>query len=493
MKGAATSSSTSNELHYYTFWDMDDTLLTMQKFTFKNPHLLLPILLYQTHSPNQELGVMTLRPPQDDTVEYSVKDFVTDVAHFGIEFPQNHIVFCGGGELDVRDQRSRLDSDAAFAYLISKFRELSLTKGEQAQVRIAQLEAMKKELHEAKHLGKNNFICFFLESKLNKETQIYQFSKSQCHASLQRFVLVDDADRNASAISALGENFRGILASKPGKILAGDDESLWYSINYLTILAEHIGFAHYALDVLQNPKGHRDDNTMQQFAALLYCWQAFPDKCLVENFYDIEKRLNSKEYIQVFSMLDYIKENTSAHPLTQFRAVDGLLEFFKVKANYVLKERLSILEQEINELFSPSPSSEKEGSMKKIPSFPSFFKKQAEQSKSAPATTRASVDENKLRELQVAKQKVVRLLGLMQDARSVSDKLPALSAKSSASSSSSSGVLLLSSSAKSVSARASTNTKTESEQRRASANDGLEGGRDKEADAKKKKSSSHIK
>lgn len=360
---------------FFTFWDMDDTSIFWEKdethagierVRIKNPHLLLPVLLFQTFAPNQHVGIMTNRPPSDNIVEYTVKMFIDDLHHFGIHIPEDQIIFCGGENAsqmndELKILRNALDS------LPKQLQSLKLIEsGEDFSQQASSVHQMLCGLDRKKYDGKNYFIIKFLNEHFQEDTQCFNFKKGICARSRLILGIVDDYENIAKAAKQLGAGFFSILASRGGNApkdrSTQEDIHEYYRVDYFDKLAEIIGLNSYCENLLTSPEKHLHDHPMLQLAALLFLWQRLNTRNIKKRIIEIEKQLSDMQCEQIAKMLENIMALKISHPEAQYKPVEKLAEIFSPRAdrhflNTVI-EQLRSLENRIVALASVRPVEE---------------------------------------------------------------------------------------------------------------------------------------
>lgn len=367
--GASQSSSQHPSLTYFTFWDMDDTSVDLKNNLIKNPHLLLPIMLYQTFAPNQHVGIMTNRTPEDLETDYTVKQYITDLSRFGIIVPTSQVIF--GGGINNRQSNNELhELSAAMEVICKQLRSLQLTAGPTLSAKIlgSDEKSYFDQMLNAKFSGKNFQINAFLNSAFNEQTKEFHFEKGQCPQEGLVVCLVDDLEKIAGVASLLGERFIGIKAARGGKPPAELDYPIedddFYQDEYLIEVANKIGLTSYASQLLSAGQLEHK-NAMLQMAALLYAWQVLPQQVNIKHFMTLAKLLSSVQLEQMAQLLTYIHEHANEHPQAHYRSVNKVAKLLRHLANEAFletaAEMLCSLKQKILKLsVSEGPIAEEE-------------------------------------------------------------------------------------------------------------------------------------
>lgn len=345
---------------YYTAYDVDDTLWALDLTQLKNAHLLLPIMLFQMHAPNQHFGLMTNRGPRDDQVqepEAKVSAILTQLRNFGIAVPEDHVVFAGRENAQPKQQEF-LDIEQGVKALTKAIHQLRVADGIDVDAlsdQLAQLSLMKDKVIETRHSGKNFAITEFLNARLERDGH-YHFATGKCRQQDLIFCMVDDLESIAGETSRLGKHFRGIHASvggkSPDKIFAErkrrfdrrnaaylDELRLWkeqggqgdqpapptppdnikpeafksyYSDAYLLELAAEIGLVSYCESLQSHSDLHTDESAILKFAALLFEMHNPESKLGLRDFQLLEQELTALECRQLNSMLEYIGHHTDS-------------------------------------------------------------------------------------------------------------------------------------------------------------------------------------
>lgn len=317
----------------FTGYDMDDTTVNLavnqdEDDKIKNPHLLLPIMLFQTHAPNQHLGIMTNRSSEDEATPYTVSRFLKDLFSMGIIIPKEHVLFGRGKNGDP--------SMNALVELENTFKALALTDHREKASKVwEQMEGLTTLLFE----GKNHMISSFLLRCHNPKTNVYHFQAEvygktkleACPKEKLTFVFLDDKKEITDPVPNLGKQFSAVKATDRTE---NNDE-------YLFELADKIGLTTYAVDLLKNPQKHADDSPMMRLAALLYAWQRFPEKCPVSQFESFKTTTIDIE--QCVRMLFFIQENANKHKDASYRPVGEILRELAPIGLIALSKRIALL------------------------------------------------------------------------------------------------------------------------------------------------------
>lgn len=346
---------------YYTAYDVDDTLWALDLKQIKNAHLLLPIMLFQMHAPNQHFGLMTNRGPRDNEVpepEAKVSAILMQLKNFGIAVPEEHVIFAGRENAQPKQQEF-LDIDRGINALTRAIEQLHVADGVDVDAlsdQLAQLSLLKDRVIETRHSGKNFAITDFLNTRLAKDG-CYHFATGVCRQQDLIFCMVDDLESIAGETSRLGKLFRGIHASVggkspdkifavrqrqfdrlnteyPGKVQRWKEQGeegeqpappmppddiepgayeAYYSDSYLFKLAGEIGLISYCESLQSHPDLHTDENALLKFAALLFEMHNPESKLSLRDFQLLEQELTALECRQLDAMLKYIVRHTDAH------------------------------------------------------------------------------------------------------------------------------------------------------------------------------------
>ncbi len=412
MLQSATATQSNN--HYFNFIDVDDTILDLKSFFIKNPHYLLPIMLFQTKSKNHDMAILTNRTPRDDMVEFSVSNLVNLLQTFGIVFPHDQVIFCGG---DIQHQTEQRSLQEAIFIISNQVASLNLTDASNSlATKLNDFKGLAALVDKTKYSGKNYHILKFLNARIKSETQVYQFHKGPCPKDNLTIVLIDDNENIASAVNQLGAKFVGVQATRGGNFLAGDNESDYYSIKYLQHFANIIGFADYAISVLTRPKNHKQDCPMMRIAALLYCWQTCPDKVQVSDFNLPVEQLSEDEFAHFYAMLKYIHHHSKSHPDSCFIEVAPLLSEFLKRAelNFILlaPRQMQIIDKalaSLDEQLKPTVAEPNERPKTKT-GLSGLFTRKSASAKSLNVTVESAENEKRRSELVSEKQALLSSL-----------------------------------------------------------------------------------
>lgn len=334
---ASSPTADANELTHFTFWDMDDTLIAIFLRIFKNAHVLLPTMLYQSQAPNQHLGILTNRSSDDEIrAEFPVEIALQILRGFGIDVPKSHVLF-GGGEDNKPNIEDLHKLEIATTEIIRQIEMLKLTDhGEKvlgAETIAINLAAALDPLKDIKHRGKNYFLLKFLKEHFHKASQEYRFDTGVCHKDNFICGIVDDKRGIPESAEMLGKHFFGIKATDGGyPPKSATDRPDFYQDEYLFILAKIIGLDDYARSIVSYPEKHEKEDALLQISGLLYAWQAFPDMLNIKHFAKFEHCLSLNECEQVANMLAYIKCHANKHADAHYHPVDDLAECFNAFA-----------------------------------------------------------------------------------------------------------------------------------------------------------------
>lgn len=343
---ATTSTATDAKgLTHFTFWDVDDTLIVILKRIFKNAHLLLPTMLYQTRSPNQHFGILTNRSFDDEVrSDFPVEICLQILSGFGIDVPKAHVLF-GGGEDNKLNVDDHHHLSIATKEIIRQLEMLNLTDHSEGVLRtqalVNLLDAEIAPLHDLKHRGKNYFILKFLEKHFNKLAREYRFETGVCHKDSFMCGIVDDKKGIPESAAMLGKSFFGIKATDGGyPPKSAVDRPDFYQDDYLFVLARQIGLDAYAKSLLSNPEDHATEDALLQLSGYIYAWQAFPGMLTIKHFAKFERSLTLDQCEQIANMLAYIKCNPNKHVDAHYTSVDDLAECFRT---FAIKKSLTTL------------------------------------------------------------------------------------------------------------------------------------------------------
>lgn len=353
------SSSSSSDSHgldfpsyYFTFWDMDDTSVKSCDNLIKNPHLLLPIKLFQSVAPNQQLGIMTNRSPNDLETDYTVKEYLSLLSSFGIFILDKHVLFCGGINADQRNKEHH-QFEQAVDIIAKQIESLKLTDigAELAHALQISPEIMGKthailrssllgSIQAAKYHGKNHQLLDFLNQHYNEATDTYTFGRLVCPKKALIYGIVDDLESIAAQTQILGTAFFGIQASGSGLPPTGAKPvGDYYQDDYLFKVAKKIGLAQYAQGLLtRGDYTQGGEAAIMKVAALLYAWHAFPDTVSIEDFKIFGKILNVHELECIAKMLEYISKFANTHKDAHYRDVSELARWFRYCADVAFLE-----------------------------------------------------------------------------------------------------------------------------------------------------------
>lgn len=360
--GFNVTDSKNNSKQYFVFWDMDDTSYHFTYQKIKNPHLLLPILLFQCHAENQHFGICTNRTPTEEEVEYKVSDYLAVLRECGIHISEKHVVFGGG--------RNMTPQNLAHGALESAFQTINeqvgaLTFSDAAEPLRKQLDQFKTQLIEARISGKNFIINDFLNDKFDSSQQHFQFETGTCAGEDLIVGIVDDCDTISSKISLLGGQCFGIKASRGGKpdfkVNEGEVDD-YHSDAYLIELAQKIGLHQLAEDLLMSSDGipNSPKHTMIHIAAMLYAWHASPMKesIEIEVLVNMIGTLSADQIKNIINILDhtigYKDHTTDEH---HYNRVEEL------RQSIAAKHELACLQEVILEPEPLETSSKDEGEL----------------------------------------------------------------------------------------------------------------------------------
>lgn len=314
---------------FFTFWDMDDTSVKIFDNQIKNPHLLLPILLFQMHANNQHVGILTNRSPSDIETGYPVAQYLKDLKTFGISIPEAHVIH-GGGENGAAKMDSLHKLDEAIKELTEQVKALKLTE---AGSDLADKLSMADELINARYKGKNYWITEFLRSRFDEATERYRFESGYCSKDQLHIGIVDDLRQIAEQTAILGKQFFGVKASQGGNPPKLGQEEDYYSDGYLFEFAERIGFTAFATHYFKGTRAFRRTHPLQKISAMLFAWHLFPDEVKLMHFMEFEKQLDDTECEQIARMLEYISLHANTHTDAHYRPVDELAGLFRIWAD----------------------------------------------------------------------------------------------------------------------------------------------------------------
>ncbi|MBS0288352.1 MAG: hypothetical protein JSR17_13730 [Proteobacteria bacterium] len=411
--------TTDQEACFFTFWDMDDTSVELQQFKIKNPHFLLPILLFQTHAANQHFGIMTNRSPAEDEIpEYTVAMFLHELSTFGIEIPQEHVVF-GGGENGRPQGESHYSLQQAIEQLNKQLQVLQLVDNDLYQEQKIKISSIESVITEKRFAGKNFLLTQFFNQCYRQAERRYIFETGSCHVDTLHMGIVDDAEVIAESAAQLGARFFGIKASPGGRLPKGADDALlreYYDVSYLKRVAAKIGLHAYAEQVLSAKLVNSD---MLTISALLYAWQAYPGSISAKAVKKAILQLNDKEFMSIVYMLEYINQHTD--PKCAFRPVQEILESLKPNIDQkfldTVLEHCALIDRKIADLeqtgvkVENAPAANDGSKTKGL----LLFKKGSQRSQSAASfSIKYSTEaERQLKFLRLCKEKViVRISGL---------------------------------------------------------------------------------
>ncbi|MGE4350354.1 MAG: hypothetical protein AB7D28_11415 [Candidatus Berkiella sp.] len=332
------SSSSSSDAHridlhtYFIFWDMDDTSVKSCDNQVKNPHLLLPIKLFQSAAPNQQLGIMTNRAPSDLETDYTVNEYLALLRSFGIFILDEHVIFGGGTNAEQRNKEYH-QLELAVDFIGKQIDALKLTEigTELAQTHAILETSLFAKIEAAKYHGKNHQLVEFLNRHYNEITQSFTFGSVHCSKKELIYGIVDDLATIAAETRILGDGFLGIQASPGGNPPSADRPvGDYYKDDYLFEVAEKIGLSQYATELLIGDCAvDHGEPAMMKIAALLYAWHAFPDKIELRDFKIFEKILNVDELECIAKMLEYVSKFANIHQDAHYRDVSELAACFR--------------------------------------------------------------------------------------------------------------------------------------------------------------------
>lgn len=230
---SSSSSMQSQNNHKLAIWDIDDTVLSLLLGELKNHPILIPILLYITHSPFLMSAICTNRRSRDEKPiedDLSVNDLLQLLKTFGIQFHPSLVLTLG----DVREGLELLQREY----------------GEHAKKQASQGLTSEPPVN---IIGKN----FQINRLHNTANGLFQTIISP-----QSIYLIDDNQRIIE--DCLKAQYRGISATDPGDLAAASD------IHYLIELASSIGLSEYLISLMTHSERHTQDPTLRKVAAILY-------------------------------------------------------------------------------------------------------------------------------------------------------------------------------------------------------------------------------
>lgn len=340
---------------FLTLWDMDDTSVATDNKFIKNAHLLLPVLLFQTRSPNQHFGILTNRSQlgEDDESLLPITQYLKMLESFGISIPDDHIVFAGGGTDNANLYNTEYQQlMQALAVIETQIQSLKLTTaGVELDRALPKIPNNPKrneatgpfaQLIAAKYYGKNFHINTFLKNHYHEASKEYRFQTGSCPFADLMVLMVDDLQTIAEETRSLDNRFIGIKASEGGRPPKGaEDSKAYHQDDYLLEVAETIGLAAYARNLLADPKKYSADDAMLQMSALLYAWHAFPGEIDFNHFTQFDKWLVATEREQIANMLEYIQLHPNTHRHAHYRPVDALASLFRNFVDHAFLNRVA--------------------------------------------------------------------------------------------------------------------------------------------------------
>ncbi|MGE3320091.1 MAG: hypothetical protein AB7I18_12430 [Candidatus Berkiella sp.] len=131
MSSAASASESNESPFCLSFCDMDDTAVYNSSRTIKNAHLLLPLKLFLSKSPNQLLAMLTNRNSIEETEDadiYKMKQYLADLNSFGIDISPECVIFAGNREVAAKMTEEWHELDSALEVVQKHLQSLRLTE-----------------------------------------------------------------------------------------------------------------------------------------------------------------------------------------------------------------------------------------------------------------------------------------------------------------------------------------------------------------------------
>lgn len=260
-------------------FDFDETLLLTKpshgspKDTFKNPHRLLPLMLFMNNSALHKIGILTNRSHSNEKEGLSSLDANKQLENMGIGLNESYVIRRPADYGNWADNTYLQALDAA----------KKLPPQERAE---AEAAANKK------FGGKNHR----LEQMRNRAA-----IEEGVETPIEDTIMVDDGPGVIE--NAQKSGYGTVKATEFNyKDSKSDDNS-----NYLIELGQKIGLNGYVDDLVAHPENHRNDPPMQMAGALMYGIQTRDN--FNPKFSDYLKKMTYSEKQQIKAMVQYIQAN----------------------------------------------------------------------------------------------------------------------------------------------------------------------------------------
>lgn len=346
-------------MQYFSFWDIDSTLLKSAEH-IKNPHLTLPILLFQSRAKGHHVGILTNRGPNDDAA-FTIKQLLEELRQFGVEIPSSHIIIAGGVNAtpSVEDWyalNEAIKNTGPMEAITKNLAALELTEKGQELASRTQEKKTWQELLNVRFDGKNYFFVNFFNARYKDAS--YHFESGVCPKDELQLGMIDDLENISQAANTLGKPCFGIKASRGGNppefLSQRDPDDDYYEDMYLFALSMRTGLDAYAKDLLQNPGSHLEEDPIVRLSALLYAWHRFYTTCHTSHFQSAIKRLNELQCEQFLEMLKYIEKYANEHKDAHYRPVEKLILIFQARKDFLFLETAYDKYQSLQKTYLPS-------------------------------------------------------------------------------------------------------------------------------------------
>lgn len=352
----------------FVAFDVDDTLVLLEgknKDKIKNPHRLLPLMLFMGNSPDHEMAMLTNRGEREEGFGLkagetkdglSTLEFQAVLRDLGIKIDDSDVIrqpneykqwtndanlayeidlylkndsAYPGLKTQKQDLQAKIKANdnkiknyeaanprphaSDVAHTILGYQDISTDLRKQLQAIENQIYAKYSEQKKASSPDARKAIETQVEKKFGGKNirleQLRQRSniKQGAQTAMADTIMVDD---NPGVIE--GTKMAGYGAVKATERGPGDDNS-----DYVKELGQKIGLDEYLDDLVKYPTMHLNDHPMQIVGALMYGIQTREDfkPSLLDNlktkapYSDFLKRLSYSEKQQVKAMIQYIKNN----------------------------------------------------------------------------------------------------------------------------------------------------------------------------------------
>ncbi|MGE3320311.1 MAG: hypothetical protein AB7I18_13545 [Candidatus Berkiella sp.] len=300
----------------FVAFDYDDTLLLLEgtnKDKVKNPHRLLPVMLFMGHSSNHEMAILTNRGDREEGFgkgaekEYSTLDGQRDLQAMGIIIDDPYVIrqpreyrnwvteATHEVELDLylKDdseyptlKKNKQDLKAQIEALTNQIKTLEANKKDSSQ-EMQKLATLKGQLQtvftdiENKYQAKRKSMSQDDQKAIDRELEKKFGGKVHRLEQLRQRVAIRDGVETPITDTIMVDDSKGVIE---GTKMAGYDTVKATERNlddnnsdYVKELGQKIGLDEYLDDLVKNPAAHRNDPPMQVAGALMYGIQTRDD------------------------------------------------------------------------------------------------------------------------------------------------------------------------------------------------------------------------